>query len=64
MARHSRYGELEGKQLNAQMLSVPLPDATAEDIEGVVAGLASSVAVAAAHVQSAAERCRKLTGVP
>lgn len=59
-----RYGELEGKQLRQQMATVILPDASAEDTEGVVAGLASSVGSAAQHVESAARRCRKLTGAP
>ena len=59
-----RYGELEGKQLRLHMATVILPDASAGDSEGVVAGLASSVSSAAQHVESAAQRCRKLTGAP
>lgn len=62
--RFRRYGELEAHHLKAQMGSVPLPDATAEELELVVSGLASSVALATAHVQSAAERCGRLTGAP
>ena len=59
---YCRYGELEGRDLGVQMGTVVLPDVATEDSEAVVAGLASSMDAAAQHVESAVQRCRKLTG--
>ena len=57
-----RYGELEHKQLGIELATIPLPDKAGEDVEAVVAELASASATAIGHIQAAAERCQKLTG--
>ena len=59
-----RYGEMEGRQLAAELAAVPLPDSAAgpPETEAVVAGLGAATAPAAAAVLAAAERASQLTG--
>lgn len=57
-----RYGELEGRQLAAEVGGASLPNAASDDMEAVIAGLNTSVAHAIGAVQAGLDRCMSFTG--